>query len=80
MDVSHNREKVWRTLETLLAKDKAKTTINRISELGAARNDAQAHAREPEPHDARDLFLLRRHRPDPIAHHHCLRDFAPDPP
>jgi ribonuclease G len=34
MDVSHNREKVWRTLETLLAKDKAKTTINRISELG----------------------------------------------
>jgi len=34
MDISHNREKVWRTLETLLAKDKAKTTINRISELG----------------------------------------------
>ena len=34
MDVSHNREKVWRSLETLLAKDKAKTTINRISELG----------------------------------------------
>jgi len=34
MDASHNREKVWRTLETLLAKDKAKTTINRISELG----------------------------------------------
>ncbi len=34
MDVSHNREKVWRALETLLAKDKAKTTINRISELG----------------------------------------------
>ncbi len=34
MDISHNREKVWRCLETLLAKDKAKTTINRISELG----------------------------------------------
>ena len=34
MDASHNREKVWRTLEALLAKDKAKTTINRISELG----------------------------------------------
>jgi len=34
MDVSHNREKVWRSLEGLLAKDKAKTTINRISELG----------------------------------------------
>ncbi len=34
MDVSHNREKVWRALEALLAKDKAKTTINRISELG----------------------------------------------
>ena len=34
MDASHNREKVWRSLEALLAKDKAKTTINRISELG----------------------------------------------
>lgn len=34
MDVSQNREKVWRQLEQLLAKDKAKTTINRISELG----------------------------------------------
>lgn len=34
MDASHNREKVWRALEALLAKDKAKTTINRISELG----------------------------------------------
>ena len=34
MDASQNREKVWRTLEGLLAKDKAKTTINRISELG----------------------------------------------
>jgi ribonuclease G len=34
MDVGSNREKVWRQLEQLLAKDKAKTTINRISELG----------------------------------------------
>ena len=34
MDLSHNREKVWRALEQRLAKDKAKTTINRISELG----------------------------------------------
>ncbi|MDX2053524.1 MAG: Rne/Rng family ribonuclease [Polyangiaceae bacterium] len=34
MDVSSNREKVWRALEQRLAKDKAKTTINRISELG----------------------------------------------
>ncbi len=34
MDVPHNRDKVWRALEQRLAKDKAKTTINRISELG----------------------------------------------
>jgi len=34
MDVAQNREKVWRALEGRLAKDKAKTTINRISELG----------------------------------------------
>ncbi|HEY6078444.1 MAG TPA: Rne/Rng family ribonuclease [Polyangiaceae bacterium] len=34
MDVAQNREKVWRQLEGQLAKDKAKTTINRISELG----------------------------------------------
>jgi ribonuclease G len=34
MDVAQNREKVWRALEQRLAKDKAKTTINRISELG----------------------------------------------
>jgi ribonuclease G len=34
MDVAGNREKVWRALEQRLAKDKAKTTINRISELG----------------------------------------------
>jgi ribonuclease G len=34
MDRPSNREKVRRKLEQLLAKDKAKTTLNRISELG----------------------------------------------
>ena len=34
MDRAQNREKVRRKLEQLLAKDKAKTTLNRISELG----------------------------------------------
>ena len=34
MEKSQNREKVRRTLEDLLQKDKAKTTLNRISELG----------------------------------------------
>jgi ribonuclease G len=34
MDRAENREKVWRALEQRLAKDKAKTTINRISDLG----------------------------------------------
>ncbi len=34
MEQAANREKVWRALEQHLAKDKAKTTINRISELG----------------------------------------------
>jgi ribonuclease G len=34
MDRAENRDKVWRALEQRLAKDKAKTTINRISELG----------------------------------------------
>ena len=34
MEKSSNREKVRRTLEDLLQKDKAKTTLNRISELG----------------------------------------------
>jgi ribonuclease G len=34
MDDRRNREKVWRALEQRLEKDKAKTTINRISELG----------------------------------------------
>jgi len=34
MERHSNREKVWRALETALVKDKAKTTLNRISELG----------------------------------------------
>ena len=34
MDRAQNREKVRRTLEDLLQKDKAKTTLNRISDLG----------------------------------------------
>lgn len=34
MDNPSNRERVWRELERQLGKDKAKTTINRISELG----------------------------------------------
>ncbi len=34
MERHGNREKVWRALETALVKDKAKTTLNRISELG----------------------------------------------
>ncbi|HEY5961011.1 MAG TPA: Rne/Rng family ribonuclease, partial [Polyangiaceae bacterium] len=34
MDHASNRDKVWRSLEHHLAKDKAKTTINRISDLG----------------------------------------------
>ena len=34
MEKSSNREKVRRTLEELLEKDKAKTTLNRISDLG----------------------------------------------
>jgi ribonuclease G len=34
MEMPQNRDRVWRALETALAKDKAKTTINRISELG----------------------------------------------
>jgi ribonuclease G len=34
MEKAQNREKVRKTLEDLLEKDKAKTTLNRISELG----------------------------------------------
>ncbi len=34
MDNARNREKVWRALEIKLEKDKAKTTLNRISDLG----------------------------------------------
>jgi ribonuclease G len=36
IDMEHpsSREKVWRALEQRLAKDKAKTTLNRISDLG----------------------------------------------
>jgi ribonuclease G len=34
MDMQVNRDRVWRALETALARDKAKTTLNRISELG----------------------------------------------
>jgi ribonuclease G len=34
MEKYSNREKVWRALEAALVKDKAKTTLNRISELG----------------------------------------------
>ncbi|PMU65611.1 ribonuclease E/G, partial [Pseudomonas sp. GP01-A5] len=34
MDKGSNREKVYRELETALKKDKAKTNILRISELG----------------------------------------------
>ncbi|HEX4339407.1 MAG TPA: Rne/Rng family ribonuclease [Polyangiaceae bacterium] len=34
MERHSNRESVWRALEHKLAKDKAKTTLNRISELG----------------------------------------------
>jgi ribonuclease G len=34
MEIAKNREQVWRALEAALARDKAKTTLNRISELG----------------------------------------------
>ncbi|HEU4578575.1 MAG TPA: Rne/Rng family ribonuclease [Polyangiaceae bacterium] len=34
MEKHSNRDKVWRALEAALSKDKAKTTLNRISELG----------------------------------------------
>ena len=34
MESPSNRERVWRELERALGRDKAKTTINRISELG----------------------------------------------
>jgi ribonuclease G len=34
MENASNRDKTWRALEQRLAKDKAKTTLNRISELG----------------------------------------------
>ena len=34
MDRASNRDKVWRALEQCLTKDKAKTTLNRISDLG----------------------------------------------
>jgi ribonuclease G len=34
MERHGNREQVWRALEHKLTKDKAKTTLNRISELG----------------------------------------------
>jgi ribonuclease G len=34
MERHQNREQVWRALENRLIKDKAKTTLNRISELG----------------------------------------------
>jgi ribonuclease G len=34
MDIQQNRDRVWRALEAALAHDKAKTTLNRISELG----------------------------------------------
>jgi ribonuclease G len=34
MEQASSRDKVWRALEQRLAKDKAKTTLNRISELG----------------------------------------------
>ena len=34
MDNVRNRDKVWRALEIKLEKDKAKTTLNRISDLG----------------------------------------------
>ncbi|MEB2312454.1 MAG: Rne/Rng family ribonuclease [Sorangiineae bacterium] len=34
MENANNREKVWRALVQRLSKDKAKTTLNRISELG----------------------------------------------
>ena len=34
MDRAGNRDKVWRALEQKLSKDKAKTTLNRISDLG----------------------------------------------
>ncbi|MBN1610641.1 MAG: Rne/Rng family ribonuclease [Polyangiaceae bacterium] len=34
MDMPANRESVWRALEQSLSKDKAKTTLNRISDLG----------------------------------------------
>jgi ribonuclease G len=34
MDLPNNRETVWRALEQALSRDKAKTTLNRISELG----------------------------------------------
>ncbi len=66
MDSRSNREKVWRTLEQRLAKDKAKTTINRISELGLIEMTRKRTRESLDAHDARDLLLLRRHRSDAV--------------
>ena len=80
MERAANREKVWRALEQLLAKDKAKTTHQPHQRARPHRDDAQAHAREPRPHAARAVLLLRRHRPAAVEDDHRLRDPAPDPP
>ena len=60
MDKPQNRDKVFKALQEALGRDKAKTNVLKISELGPGGDDAQAGARVGHPHDERALQLLRR--------------------
>jgi ribonuclease G len=57
MEKRRNREKVRAQLEELLQKDKAKTTLNRISDLGLIEM-TRKRTRESLGRSARALFLL----------------------
>ena len=65
MDRPHNREKVTRSFNEYLRRDRSKAAVTRISELGPHRDDAQADARVAAAHADRAVHRTARARATP---------------
>ena len=77
MEIRPNRDEVVRVFREALARDKTRTQVFEISELGPLRDDPQAHRRGPARVLRRQVPPLRgprpAHRPRPAPP--GLRDF-----
>ena len=67
MEKEANRKKVYDALKEALKKDKARTNILKISELGLGGNDQPTHPGKSGKPDAQPLSALRRARPHQVG-------------